>query len=487
VRVLIWAAVSSKDQAGEKESIPSQLETARQHISNREGWHEAHDPLVIPGHTRRYTFLLDACEDMPQYATLMKLARQGEIDLVITRARDRLGRTDSLIATLEQYLSDYGVQILSLDMPTRVVDPQEYAKKKDRAAVWMRSVERAKAATEVLELQERYRMGMHGRIRQGLHPNNRLPMGYRLENGVGVPHEPEAERVRTIYHAYLKGASYRDIMDRYGIPNKAGVYYLLTNVYYCGYVQFSRRGIEADDPPTQKGQHEPIIDEDTWKAVQTEMRRRRGQGQRSPYTRHPLSGFVFCGFCSQPMTIDCATSKGRRYRYYTCEAEDCEKPTARNSIRADYLEQDIAKLILSWLRGWEDAERYMAQFDAALARRAKSEADALARTLQAKRGALRRWTDDYEAGLISRSEYYQRRHALEEEIESLEIEVVEAQGNLTALDPESIHDALSVLPDDPARFAEQWENEPQMVKATLRRIGFRAIHTNGHIKITLAP
>ncbi|NIM07177.1 MAG: recombinase family protein, partial [Armatimonadetes bacterium] len=58
---------------------------------------------------------------MPQYAALMRLARQGEIDLVICRSRDRLGRTDSLIATLEQYLSDCNVQILSLDMPTRIV------------------------------------------------------------------------------------------------------------------------------------------------------------------------------------------------------------------------------------------------------------------------------------------------------------------------------------------------------------------------------
>lgn len=123
MRCIVWAAVSTKEQV-DKESIPSQIESAKQYISNREGWHEAHEPLIIPGHTRRYTFLLDACDDMPQYATLMSLARAGEIDLLVTRARDRLGRTDSLIATLEQYLSDYGVQVLSLDMPTRVVDPR---------------------------------------------------------------------------------------------------------------------------------------------------------------------------------------------------------------------------------------------------------------------------------------------------------------------------------------------------------------------------
>jgi DNA invertase Pin-like site-specific DNA recombinase len=123
MRCLIWAAVSSKSQAEEtKESIPSQIQAARELIQSRDGWHEAHEPLIVPGHTRKYTFLLDACEDMPEYAQLMRLARSGEIDLVICRSRDRLGRTDSLVATLEQYLSDYGCQILSLDMPTRVID-----------------------------------------------------------------------------------------------------------------------------------------------------------------------------------------------------------------------------------------------------------------------------------------------------------------------------------------------------------------------------
>lgn len=482
MRCLIWAAVSSKEQV-DKESIPSQIEAARHHISNTEGWHEAHEPLIIPGHTRRYTFLLDACDDMPEYATLMGLARAGEIDLVICRNRDRLGRTDSLIATLEQYLSDYSVQILSLDMPTRIVDPQEYATRKDKSAVWMRSVERAKAQAEVIELQERYRMGMHGRVRRGLHPNNCLPFGYRMGyDGVGVPYQPEVDLIRSIFAWYLKGASYQDIIDRCEIRSKSKVRYIVTNPYYAGYVSFSRRGIEADDPPTHKGSHEPIISEETWQAAQTEMQRRRGEGQRSPYTKYPLSGFVYCGYCGKTMIMDSVRAGGQRYRYYFCKSQECPRPDARNSVRADHLEEKVADTLFGWVRDSGSIEEYLAEYDKQSAGEARTQAELLSRAVTQKRSALDRWRHDYEGGLIERGEYYQHRHRLTEELQSLTAALDDAEHTLAPLDPAQVHQAVTVLTTE-----RLWQNEPQGVKAILRRIGFRVTHKTGHIAISLAP
>lgn len=127
MRCVIWAAVSSKPQASEEEdSIPSQIDAARELIQRNEGWHEVHDPLVIPGHTRSYIFLAEAARDMSVYTELLELTRNGEIDLVICRGRDRLGRKDALIAQVEEYLTTYNVQIYSVATPTRVQDPKEF-------------------------------------------------------------------------------------------------------------------------------------------------------------------------------------------------------------------------------------------------------------------------------------------------------------------------------------------------------------------------
>lgn len=207
VRCVIWAAVSSKPQASEeKDSIPSQITAARELIQRNEGWHEVHEPLVIPGHSRSYIFLAEAARDMSVYTELLELTRSGSIDLVVCRGRDRLGRKDALIAQVEEYLASYDVQVYSMAMPTRIQDPREFAERKDRASIWMRSVERAKALDEVTEPQQRFQMGMRSRIRKrGLHAN-RIPYGYRLRlEGHGVIYEPEAEIVRKIFRWFLGG------------------------------------------------------------------------------------------------------------------------------------------------------------------------------------------------------------------------------------------------------------------------------------------
>lgn len=47
-RCVIWAAVSTPEQAtDEKESIPAQIEQARKTIQER-GWYEVAGPLVVP-------------------------------------------------------------------------------------------------------------------------------------------------------------------------------------------------------------------------------------------------------------------------------------------------------------------------------------------------------------------------------------------------------------------------------------------------------
>ena len=55
---LIWAAVSSKPQVSdEKDSIPSQIEAARELIEHNDHQHEVHEPLIIPAHSCDYVLL----------------------------------------------------------------------------------------------------------------------------------------------------------------------------------------------------------------------------------------------------------------------------------------------------------------------------------------------------------------------------------------------------------------------------------------------
>jgi len=62
-----------------------------------------------------------------------------------------------------------------------------------------------------------------------------LPYGYRIENGVAVIDEEQAEQIRMIYKNYLSGKSYADAAASVGLQMyHAGVKRMLQNRHYLG-------------------------------------------------------------------------------------------------------------------------------------------------------------------------------------------------------------------------------------------------------------
>ena len=69
-----------------------------------------------------------------------------------------------------------------------------------------------------------------------------------------------------------------------------------------------------------KDHHEPIIDRETWQAVQQELHRRnRAQGSGGHGNRYPLSGKIRCGECGKSFIRRTKTRKdGSSYRRWCC-------------------------------------------------------------------------------------------------------------------------------------------------------------------------
>jgi len=499
MRCVIWAAVSSPSQASdEKDSIPSQIEAGRSLIERTDGWHEAQEPLVIPGHSRSYIFLADAAVDMPVYTELMSIARSGSIDLLICRGRDRLGRTDALIAQVEEYLASYNVQVLSLSMPTTVQQPVQFAEQRDRASIWMRSVERARAQDEVAELQARFRMGTRRRVKDGYHPNNHLPFGYHLgEEGYGVPYGPEADLVRRIFTWFLEGQTYEAILrlarahatERYP-HNATAVKHMLSLPYYAGRVSWrrwdhrKRDWRDSVDLVSAEGKHQAIIPEETWQAAQREMAARREQGKRHPYTNYQLSGFVYCGYCGGRMTITGGGSTRGLYHYLICPRprSECARPTPRNGLRLDQVEEQV----LNWLIERATEPSLLEEELLLLADRGHADAADEVASLQAAENrilrGLEQWTRDYEALLIDRSEYYSHRERLEEELETIQAELEQKRTVITRLDRETMGQTFAELVAPSIdTFRRRWSarTDLQATKALLRQIGLRVTITSG--------
>lgn len=165
------------------------------------------------------------------------------------------------------------------------------------------------AQLEREQIAERMKMGKAGRAKTGKwHGGGMLPIGYDLKDGVLVPNDV-ADQVREVYRLFLEGVpisriqSYMD--DRYtGYNSRSTLKRILTNRTYTGVI--THKG------ETYEGQHEAIIDTNTWQKVQAVLQSRK-IGNKNASGRSLLTGFVKCE-CGSYMAL----ARVGKYRYFYC-------------------------------------------------------------------------------------------------------------------------------------------------------------------------
>jgi site-specific DNA recombinase len=87
---------------------------------------------------------------------------------------------------------------------------------------------------------------------------------------------------------------------------------MLTNVVYTGKVAYGGEVYE--------GEHERIVDDETWNRVQSVLSRNGRRGGRNVGNKHGalLKGLVRCASCDAGMVHSYVSKKNRFYRYYVC-------------------------------------------------------------------------------------------------------------------------------------------------------------------------
>jgi hypothetical protein len=170
-----------------------------------------------------------------------------------------------------------------------------------------------------------------------------VPLGYDAIDRKLIINEAEAETVRTLFRLYLRHGNVRLVKqdaDRLGLTTKSRkpangrrsggepftrghIYKLLANPVYVG--EIVHKGVR------HAGEHEAIIDRETWDSVQGQLRhnavvRHRGTNSKAPSL---LAGFLFDEDGNR-MAPSHASKVGRRYRYYI------SKPATRESSDAGW-------------------------------------------------------------------------------------------------------------------------------------------------------
>lgn len=480
LRIAIFASVSSPQQATiDKDSLPSQLRDGRLWADSVAG--DVVATFEVPGHSRKVIFFQDAEREIPAYAQLRQACEESAFDVLWCRARDRLGRTDALIAQVEALVVNAGAEVYSAALPHQLGQSNE------ASAIYLSAIERAAAQTESVTRNRRREMGMKARIRRGL-PSSQWTYGYRpIRNDqgktVGGEFGPEIEAVRLATRLFLEGRSYNDIVDALNEspwrPKRAdqwifaGVRKILLNDFYAGYVTY--RDLTNSEPSDK---FPALWDPETHQRVIRE-RQRRAESWGGAYRSSRISGIVVCSRCGWKMIAHRGERWGLAYR---CAKHNQARRYGRchpNWINAELIFQALHEA----LRGFHDdpaaIEEMLAQTapDRPQLEEDLERARAAAKAVQAKRERLALTLAD---GKMTADVYRAADDRLIEELEHVTSQATEIQTRLARLPSlEERRTDLEDLAADPDWILEGPVGE---VQAKLRRSGLRVIVEEGKVE-----
>ena len=325
LRMAAYCRVST-DQEDQLHSFAAQVEYYTDYINKHEEYEMA-DIYADEGISGTSTRKRD------EFRRLIEDCKAGKVDIVITKSISRFARNtqDSL---------DYMRQLKDLGIP--IIFEKENINTMDSGGELLFTILSSLAQDESRNISENCKWGIRNKFRKGEYSiATNTFIGYdRDHNGKLVINGDEAKVVRRIYKDFLGGKNPSEIawaLENEGVKGSNGRrrWYaetvkgilknekhkgdaLLQKTYTADYL--SKKIVRNQGEIEMiyiENDHEPIIDKDTWDAVQEEFERRKlflkkhgmlryAQG-REPY---PFTCKVFCGDCGKQYTVHSWHNRG---------------------------------------------------------------------------------------------------------------------------------------------------------------------------------
>ncbi|MFM2350068.1 MAG: hypothetical protein RIR04_1034 [Pseudomonadota bacterium] len=460
-----------------------------------------------------YAISASTLRNRPGMMALMDAARQGQIDVVLAEALDRISRDQEDVAGIFKRLTHADVGLFTLS--EGLINELHVGLKGTMNALFLK------------DLAQKTKRGQRGRVEAGKIPGGNS-YGYTMIRRIGEDGslirgersvDPEqAAIIKRIFADYAEGMAPRAIaaaLNREGIPSPRGGFWnastingsrqrrngILNNELYLGRITYNRQRF-VKDPDTGKrvSRLNPeslwvtkdvddlrIIDAETWATTQTLRGRFSSQaGNKRQTKKRLLSGLVRCACCGGAMTI---VNRER----YSCSAKrergTCTSPT---SISAAELETRILNGLKQILFGREDM---IAEFAATF----RAEVDRLRRTRHQTADALRKDLDkvtrgidraitfilegDGDPGIVRQklADLEARKRDLERALNQADpTPKLEIHPNLGELYRRKVNDLETLLQDE--------DTKPQatdILRSLIQRIDISAGQTRGHAEVRI--
>lgn len=319
--IALYCRVSTDEQV-HGFSIDSQKERLEAYCKSQ-GWED-------------YLFFIDdgysgTNMERPALKRMIRYIEAGRISTVLVYKLDRLGRKQKdVLFLLEDIFDTAGVAFKSATEPFDTSTPLGKA---------MLGILAVFAQLERDTIIERVTAGRQQRLRRGLWAGGRVPFGYRWDQEkqelIIVPEQ--AELVRKAFKMYLKGHSRLYIAEWFAkrtndrVSDHNTIRDMLKRTTYIG--KLNNNGVLVD------GNHEPIIDIETFERVQKEMKKRR-EG-RAPMGNYFLSGLMRCGLCGSQVIHIWGYDRGvKKYHYYACKDQHVRPKGKENYCKLGYIQME---------------------------------------------------------------------------------------------------------------------------------------------------
>ena len=307
----------SSDEGLEQEfnSLHAQREACEAFTASQrhEGWH------VLAAHYDDGGFS-GGTMDRPALQRLLADIAAGKVDVVVVYKIDRLTRSLFDFAKIVEAFDAKGVSFVSVT--------QQFNTTTSMGRLTL-NVLLSFAQFEREVTSERIRDKIAASKQKGMWMGGAVPLGYdAIDRKLRINAE-EAKTVRLLFELYLKLGSVRQLREecqRLGLPTKlrtildgrksggtafsrGHLYRILSSPIYIGRIPHKGRSYE--------GEHEAIIDAETWDKVQAQLAMNAGRKRGRASSKHPslLAGLLFTTE-GVPFTPSHAVNHGRRYRYY---------------------------------------------------------------------------------------------------------------------------------------------------------------------------
>jgi len=266
---------------------------------------------------------------------------KGSIDYLIVYKYDRFSRNLSeALIMIEKLEQEYDIKLLSISeqIPLPPDHPMFFH---------IRTTTLLNSHHERLVIRQRTVEGMKKAVNEGYYLY-RAPFGYI--NSRDDKRKPilkldtNSHLVSNAFQWFLQGYSYADIRRKfkaagYNFKGNSSIRNILENKVYAGYV---KSNFGKDGATYVKGNHLPLVDEETFVKVQEQIKEdaqvKRKSGENDIAY---LKSAIVCSKCGKPMT--CSRSKGRTkyYWYYECSNHRKSYNITKAHDKLDMILQEI--------------------------------------------------------------------------------------------------------------------------------------------------